>query len=238
MGVLDTIAAATPNTKVIKICLNGALQGQWDALEGSLQNVALGTQSLAAEQTTDILRQMEELREQIAASEVSFEMEQMDWAERINLQAAHPPREGHFVDRLRNYNTETYARAVIIASCVSVTDGTGDKATTIPAELWDRLLGKGARGDEDYIKSALNAGNVDDLTVAAIDVNDKGASVPPSARSLLASQDSGTSSEASGPGTAGSLPADSEAGSQPTSPSTSTPTTSAPPTEPSSLAGD
>lgn len=238
MGVLDKLAAATPNTKLVEICLNGALQAEWDKLATSLQNVGIQDQSLAAEQTTGILQKMEEIRGEMIASQVQFEMEQLDWAERINLQAAHPPREGNFVDRIRNYNVDTYARAVIMGSCVSVTDGDGDKVTEIPSDLWDRLLGRGARGEPGYIKSALNAGEVNDLSVAAIEVNDTGTSIPPSAHSLLVSQDSGMSSEASGPGEAGSLPASSEAGSQPTSPSTSTSPTSAAPMETSSLAGD
>lgn len=204
MGVLATLSGATPHRRIVKICVDGAAQAEWDVLLAELDEaVAQDSKagSLAAERTTEKLEQMEAVRERIAASEVSFEVEQLDWTARVALQAAHPPRKDNFIDQVRGYNVETYQLAVVRGSTEAVEDVNGDRATEIPDDTWDALLGRGKAGDEDYVKGALNAKDVDKLVRAAIDANDGETTVPPSARSLLVSQDSGASLAQPGPGT-------------------------------------
>lgn len=204
MGVLATLSGATPHRRFVKICVDGAAQAEWDRLLAELDEAVdkdgkVG--SLAAENTTAKLEQMEAVRERIAASEVGFEVEQLDWTSRIALQADHPPRKDNLFDQVRGYNVETYQMAVVRASTVAVEDVNGDRATEVPEETWRSLLGHGKPGDDDHVKGALNAKDVDKLVRAAVDANDGETKVPPSARSLLVSQDSGASLAQPGPGT-------------------------------------
>lgn len=222
MSVLDTLAAATPNRRSVKICVNGALQAEWDALVEQLPDVVVET-SLAAENVTAVAQELEAMRGRIAASEVTFEFEQLEWTKRIALQAAHAPRPGHFVDGLRGFNVDTYTPLIIRKSCVAVVGADGDRATEIPDPLWTSLFGDPGDPDDPErppVKGSLNAKQVNDLLAAAIDVNDGVTSVPPSARSLLQSQDSGASSAQPSPGT--SPRSGSAAGSRRTSRKSST----------------
>lgn len=202
MSVLDRLNAATATTSSIKICLDGEKQAEWDQILNNLEDTSLQATSLAAEETTAKIDRMEALRAEVAASEVTFDMRQMDWTARLNLQAAHPPRAGDFIDRSRGYNVVTYSREVIPRSCTAVTDGEGDTTTNVPPDTWLHLLGRGEEGDPDYIPPALNFGQVEELFSAAVKVNDTGTSIPPSARSFSPNPGSGTSSKSSKPGKA------------------------------------
>lgn len=227
MGVLDTLTAATSSRKSVTICLDGAAQAEWEATFLTLETAALADEkpdagaSMATPtpNTTAVIEKLEEIRERMAASEVTFVFEQTGWTKRIALQAEHPARDGNLVDQLRGHNVETYTAAIIKSSCVSVTDGTGDTATDIPDALWDRLLGY-TDDDGTEHKGALNLRQVQSLYTAAAEVNDGDTRVPISARSLLQSQDSGASSEQHSPGT--SPRSGSAAGNRRTSPKSST----------------
>lgn len=228
MGVLDTMNAASPSRKTVPMCLDGAVQAEVDAIEASFQ-AALdedkkGHGSLAnpAPAFTAAVHRREELREQVARSQVTFVFERMPWTERVALQAEHPPRTGNIADLARGYNFETFLPALIRGSVVEVTDATGDTETDIPDDTWDSLLGtpavaaaKAADGQPARRASAgsLNHAQVSRLVDAATAVNEKSTTVPPSALSLLASQDSGESSAQPSPGT--SARAGGKAGSRP-----------------------
>lgn len=192
MGVLDTLKGATKARRSVTLILDPALEAEWRALSERLEEAAVSDLqggSLARPATTEIVEQMEAIREKVATSEVTFTFEQLTWTERLALQAEHPPRKDNAIDRARGYNTDTFTEAVIRASCVSVTDATGDEATDIPADTWTALLG------------TLNFGQMNRLYGAATAVNESEARVPISARSLLETQDSGASLAQPGPGT-------------------------------------
>lgn len=200
MSVLDTLTHATPSRRTIKMCVDSAVDAEWNQLRDQLEEAAAQDQrtgSLAMENTRGIVDQMETMRERVAASEVTFTLEQLEWTERLKIQALHPPRKDHIVDSVRGYNTDTYIPAIIKASVVSVTGADGDEATDIPDDVWTSLL-----GDPDQnVKGALNFGQVERLYTMATAVNDTDTRVPSSARFLLGSQASEASSQQRGPGT-------------------------------------
>lgn len=157
----------------------------------------------------------EALRDRILASQVTWTLQSLDWRERIALQAEHPPRPGNVGDSVRGYNFEAYLPELIRRSVVSATDGAGDTTPgdKIPSTTWDALLGvagvpaREATGDEPARKArkavagSLNSAQLNELLEAATEVNEKGPTVPTSARSLLESLDSGASSTQPSPGT-------------------------------------
>jgi hypothetical protein len=105
------------------------------------------------------------------------------------LRSEHPPRDGNIADRNLGYNYETYTPALVRESCASVIGADKKIVTDIPDDVWESLL------------AVLNLEQVEVLNRAALQANDHATTVPPSARSLLDSQDSGTSSKSPGPGT-------------------------------------
>jgi len=139
----------------------------------------------------------------------------------IALQAEHPPRDGNLGDRLRGFNSDTFYRALVRRSCLSVTGADEDEVTEIPDAVWDSLLGRPATEDQPAVAGSLNLRQVDRLIAAANVVNDAETAVPPSARSLLESQDSGASLAQPSPGK-GPRPSDSKGGSRRGSPKSST----------------
>lgn len=215
--VLSALEEATPTSKSVWLCLDGAVQAKWDeCLERMDDAKNSDGGSLAKPELTAAVEEMEGLREQYHASGRFFRFERMPWEKKIALQADHPPRDDDIADRIQGVNIVTYYPALIRGSCVEVTDREGN-AAKVPDSLWDRLLGtQDAAG-------ALNAKQVDTLAKAAKFVNEGANAVPPSARSLLESQDFGASLAQPGPGT--SPLDDSEDGNPPGSPSTSTTTT-------------
>jgi hypothetical protein len=204
MTVLDVMKAATPLVRRVTLCLDGTLQAEYDGLLGALTEAAFKDkteQSLAADNVAKVVRQIERVRDKMLASEVSFSFKALPWFRRMELQSQHPPRDGNLVDRGSGYNVETYIPALIRECCTSVQGADKKVVTEIPDEHWDHL----------FSPDGLNFKQVDDLFEAAQNANDSATSVPPSARSLLVSQDSGASSKQPGPGT--SPPSVSKAGS-------------------------
>lgn len=192
MGVLDTLAAASKSRREVDLILDNALEAQWLALTDELSAAAdkdVEGGSLAMPATTEIVNRMEEIRERVEASQVTFTFEQLGWAERVNLQAEHPPREGNHLDAIRGCNIETFTPAVIRATCIGARGHGEDESTPVPKETWDTLL------------PSLNFAQIDRLQAAATQVNDGLAKVPTSARFLLETKDSGASLAQPGPGT-------------------------------------
>ncbi|HEY1179555.1 MAG TPA: hypothetical protein VGF17_25655 [Phytomonospora sp.] len=213
MGVLDTLANGSPNQHSVTMCVDGALQAEWDATVNAIEDAAAADEragSLAMEHLTAAVAHLDEIRDKVAASEVTFLFRQLPWPKRLTLQSEHPPRDGNLVDQVRGFNVETYLPALIKASCVSVTDAAGDTATTIPDPVWQGLLG-GVHDNGDHVDGSLNFKQVNDLVQAATEVNDSETRIPTSARSLLKSQDFGASLAQPDPGT--SPRSDSAAGS-------------------------
>lgn len=208
MSVLDKLTAATSTRKSETICLDGALQAEWEAAFLTLEDAALedekatagASMANATPHTSAVIEKLEDIRGRMTASEVTFVFEQVGWTSRLGIQAEHPPREGNLLDRIRGYNLATYTPAIIKASCIEVTDGTGDTVTDVPDEVWNSLLGW-VDDDGTEHKGALNLKQVSALFEAASEVNDRETRIPISARSLLTSQDSGASLAQPSPGT-------------------------------------
>jgi hypothetical protein len=202
MGVLDTMATATATKGEVEIILDAELAAKWDGLSAQLQETAesdVDAGSLGLPKFKQVVDEMEAIRDQVAASKVRFIFEQMDWTDRLELQASHPPRDGNVADRMRGFNIATYVPALIKGSCVKVVDANGDEATEIPDETWDRLLGNPEA--KPPIRPVLAHGKVTELFVKAQEVNQGETRVPPSARFLLGSLDSGASLAQPSPGT-------------------------------------
>lgn len=232
MSVLDKLAGATTRTREETLILDAALAEKWERLSRGLDQAIAADEkvtadtvdengqgpSLAMPATTKAIDELEAIREQVEASQVTFTFAPMDWTERLTLQSSHPPREGNLIDQARGYNTTTFIAALIKATCVKVVDAAGDESTDIPAATWDHLLGN--PDVEPPVKPTLTHGQVAKLFAAA-NATDTGVSrVPPSARFLLGVQDSGASLAQPSPGT--SPRSDSAAGSPRGSRSTST----------------
>lgn len=192
MGVLDKIDAATTGTATVKLILNKALDAEWRRLMGQLNEAAAKDAregSLQASATRKVVEAMDEVRDQVADAEVAFRLEQLHWAKYPALLVKHPPRDGVALDQLQGFNYETFVPAVIKAAFTSATDTDGDTQTELPDEKWETLL------------ASLSTVQANELFAAAKGLNTEKTSVPPSARSLLGSQDSGASLAQPSPGT-------------------------------------
>jgi hypothetical protein len=204
MSALDRLAKATKARREVTLILDVALEAEWQSLRERLSEAAdqdvLATMNAAGEvegasmanampATTALVEQMEALREQVEASQVTFLFESLSWSDRIALQAAHPPREGNRLDELQGANLDTFMPAVIRATCFGVRDGDGEEPEPVPDETWDTLL------------PTLAFAQMQRLYDGAATVNDGLAQVPSSARFLLETQDSEASSQQPGPGT-------------------------------------
>jgi hypothetical protein len=197
------------------MCLDGALQAEWESVQEELSNVDTTHESLAKTAVGEIADRMDQVRDRFLASAVTFTFaaDGLSWGEYLRLQAEHAPREGNTLDRIRGFNVETFYPALIRKTCISVSAPDGEPES-VPDDVWDTLLGDGEK------RGSLNLTQVNKLISGADYVMNGETAVPPSARSLLKSQDFGASLALPDPGT--SAPSGSEAGSQSGSPSTST----------------
>lgn len=223
MSALDTINAATGVSRTVPLILDGALQAEWDQALAAMDAAADNDSgSLAVSALTATVDHLESLRGRVQASEVTFRFtaDALDWTKYLQMQAEHPAREDNPVDRIRGFNIETFYPALIRATCTTVSSAASEPEP-MPAAAWDKLLGKPATVDGPAIKGTLNVKQVATLADAAFYVMNGESKVPPSARSLLESQDSGASLALPSPGQE-TAPSDSMDGKRPTSPSTST----------------
>jgi hypothetical protein len=129
VSVLDTIRAATPTRKDVTMCLDGALQAEWDKALADLDEAAQAdgnSGSLALPAVTAAVDHLDSLRDRVQASEVTFTFaaDSLSWGGYLRLQSEHPPREGNTLDRIRGFNVETFYPALIRKTCVSVSSVT------------------------------------------------------------------------------------------------------------------
>jgi hypothetical protein len=191
MGALDTLSKATKARREVALILDVALETRWLALKDKLSDAADadmlavinaegevegGSMANAMPATAAIVEEMEAIREQVQASEVTFAFEALGWSERITLQAKHPPREGNRLDALQGANMDTFMPAMIKATCVGVRAYGEEESEAVPEEAWDGLLPN------------LAFAQMQRLFEAATMVNDGLAQVPTSARFLLETQ--------------------------------------------------
>jgi hypothetical protein len=196
MSVLDTMKAASAARRQVTLCLDGALQAEHDELQKAFVQASFDDQrenpklraGEAGPRALAVADRMDEVRARMQPSEVAFTFERMPWDKRLELQAAHPPRDGNVEDAMEGANREEYMPALIRGSCVSVKGADGVEVTDIPDDPWDAMF------------SELNLRQVLDLFAAAKNANDLAASVPISARAFLTSQDLGVSLTSPEPG--------------------------------------
>ena len=219
MSALDTLRAATPTRKAVTMCLDGALQAEWDAAvaavdDAAKQDASQGSLAMPASQAA--FEHLDELAARVEANEVTFlfAAERLSWGEYLRLQAEHKPREGNLLDRLKGFNVETFYPELVRATCVSVSSTEGEEET-VPDDVWDSLLGDGEK------PGSLNLKQVNNLIAGAEFVMNGETAVPPSARSLLKSRDFGASLAQPSPGP-DPAPSGGAGGSRRTSPRSST----------------
>ena len=210
MGVLDTLNASTAGGESVKIITDSKVRAEWveavNNLDAAARKDAASASLKGKPATTAAVEHLESLRDRVAASEVEFFFEPMVWTEYIALQAMHPPKSGDPLDARRGYNIATFTDALIRASCVRAVGADESVLTDIPAETWDRLLGaparpaQGKKPAQPAVRPALDYGAVNDLGTKAFKANAGDRTVPPSASSLLGTQDSATSSTPPKPG--------------------------------------
>jgi hypothetical protein len=200
VSALDALRAATPTRKAVTMCLDGALQAEWDAAVEAIDEAAKkdaegGSLAGAMPATEAAFKHLDSLADKVSASEVTFlfAAERLSWGEYLRLQADHKPREGNVLDRIRGFNVETFYPALIRATCVSVSTADGEPEE-VPADVWDTLLGDGDK------PGSLNLKQVNNLVAGAEFVMNGETAVPPSARSLLKSRDFGASLAQPSPG--------------------------------------
>ena len=201
MSALDTLRAATPTRKSVTMCLDGALQAEWDAAvdavnEAAKADASEGSLAGAMPATEAAFEHLDELADRVSADEVTFlfAAERLSWGEYLRMQAEHKPREGNLLDRLKGFNVETFYPVLVRATCASVSSAGGDEET-VPDDVWDTLLGDGEK------PGSLNLKQVNNLVAGAEFVMNGETAVPPSARSLLKSRDFGASLALPSPGT-------------------------------------
>lgn len=132
----DIIASAKPREASVTICVAGDLAGQYEALARDLAEANEQARTSLADggQAVAIAQQMEQLREQMKAAEVTFTFRAIGHRRWSDLLAEHPPREG----RSERYNLATLPLAIVQASCVD------PAMTTEQAERLAEVLSDGA----------------------------------------------------------------------------------------------
>lgn len=120
----EVLAKARPAERSIRLCLRGDLVAQWEDLERQLAKAQTQTagDSLAGTGASAIAKAMEELREQMDDSTVTFVVRALPRPAYRAFVAAHPPRQGPdgkpIEDDADGINTETFgfdlARACVV----------------------------------------------------------------------------------------------------------------------------
>lgn len=161
----DIIASATPAEREARICVAGALNARFSALEAELadlQQERFVSSSLSdVDPRRPIAEEIERLREEMRKSEHVFTFRALDPKRWSDMRAEHAPRDG----QREMFNVETFPVALIAACCVAI-DG---KESSLPVEKVTALF------------DVLNEGQRDELFNAAWEANTGRVSVPFSA---------------------------------------------------------
>lgn len=143
--IKDMIRAAKLPERVVLVCLNLDLQGEFEDAERQLQATQLRPRESLADggDTAEIAARIEALREQMQASTVPFRLRALTRPAWRALLAAHPPRkddEGQVDDRDKNIgvDTDTFFEALIRSSVVAPELDEEDWRTLLDERLTDR----------------------------------------------------------------------------------------------------
>lgn len=186
----DVLAKARPAERTIRLCLRGDLVARFEELERDLAKAQSSTgDSLAGSGAAPIAKAMEELREQMEDSTVTFTMRALPRPAYRAFIAAHPPRKGP-------------------DGKVLPEDEDGIDNSTFAFDLTRRCLVDPEMNDEEYahlVDDILSDWQFEQLWVAALAVCRGDVDVPFSfAASTLMSNSGGDSNAPSGSASASS----------------------------------
>lgn len=115
-SIEDILAKAKPRERTVMVCIAGDVAGELDRLQDELSRVSSDWEP---QDLTDVhpgralAEQMKALREQARAAEVPFLLRYIGDKAYSDLMAAHPSS-----DDSQAFDSETFPRALIAASCV------------------------------------------------------------------------------------------------------------------------
>ncbi|MFJ6616679.1 hypothetical protein ACIQOW_03720 [Kitasatospora sp. NPDC091335] len=137
----DIIKGTTLRESTVPLCLAGALQGEYEALEQQLADPAAQFgDSLAGSSRTAIASRMEELRAEMAEHLVEFRLRALPHEEWSSLLAAHPGGDGQAFD------PATFGPAAVAACAVN-------PAMTV--DQYGRLAKKLSFGQQEALLDAV-----------------------------------------------------------------------------------
>lgn len=118
----EILAGAKRPEKTVRLCLRGDLNAEFEALEGRLNEIRSKDRGEGrlnpSTEARDIARDMEQLKDEMAASTVPFVLRALPRREFQKLFAAHPPEKGNDTHKQLGYNPETFYEALVKASVV------------------------------------------------------------------------------------------------------------------------
>lgn len=118
-ALIEKQAAPTTN---VDLCLRGDLQAKWEELNRELEKeTGKGSGKLAGPgaRVSELARQVSELEAEMQSSVVVFTLQALGRTRWRELEAEHPARKDHDVDKLYGFNTDTIFDAALPESIVS-----------------------------------------------------------------------------------------------------------------------
>ena len=115
-SIEDILAEATPRERTVKVCIRGDLAGRMEELQDQLAQTSTDWEPSDLSEVHPgraIAEEMKALREQIKVAERPFTLRYIGDKAYSDLMAAHPSEDDN-----EAFNSETFPRALIAASCV------------------------------------------------------------------------------------------------------------------------
>lgn len=115
-SIEDILAEATPRERTVKVCIRGDLAGRMEELQDALAQTSTDWEPSGLHDVHPgraLAEEMKTLREQIRAAERPFTLRYIGDKAYSDLMAAHPG-----TNDSEAFNSETFPRALIAASCV------------------------------------------------------------------------------------------------------------------------
>jgi len=115
-SIEDILAQATPRERTVKVCIRGDLAGRMEELQDELARTSTDWEPSDLSEVHPgraIAEEMKALREQVKSAEVPFTLRYIGDKAYSDLLAAHPSENENEL-----FNSETFGRALIAASCV------------------------------------------------------------------------------------------------------------------------
>lgn len=115
-SIQDILAKAKPRERTVMVCIRGDLAGEADRLQEEIARVSSDwePEDLAdVHPGRELAAKLKEVREQIKDAEEQFKLRYIGDRAYSDLMAAHPSK-----DDSQAFDSETFPRALIAASCV------------------------------------------------------------------------------------------------------------------------